>query len=73
MDAVDAAGAVLVDLLDGVLDTGLLKVLLLLLGSGVEGLLVEGVGEDPVLGDDLAESTAPSYGAARVQGSGPAA
>ena len=55
MDAIDAAGAVLVDLGDGVLDTGLLEVLLLLLCVCVEGLLVEGVGEDPVLGDDLAK------------------
>ena len=55
MDAVDAAGAVLVDLVDGVLDARLLEAGLLAGHVGVEGLLVEGVGEDPVLGDDLAE------------------
>src|SRR5699024_5857708 len=55
VDAVDAAGTVLVDLVDGVLDAGLLEIGLLLGSVGVEGLLVEGVGEDPVLGDDLAE------------------
>ena len=47
MDAVDAASAVLIDLTDGVLDAGLLEVCLLLSGVGVEGFLVEGVGEDP--------------------------
>ena len=57
MDAVDAAGAVLVDLVDGVFDTGLLEVFLLLCSTGIEGLLLEGIGEDPVLGDDLTQST----------------
>ena len=55
VDAVDAAGAILVDLPDGVLDAGLLEAGLLFCHVGVEGLFVEGVGEDPVLGDDLAQ------------------
>ena len=51
MDTIDAAGAVLVNLVDGILDTSLLEVCLLLLSSSIEGILVEGVGEDPVFGD----------------------
>ena len=55
MDAVNAAGAVLVDLIDGVFDTGLAEAFLLAGDVCVERLLVERVREDPVLGDDLAE------------------
>ena len=55
MDAVNAAGAVLVDLVDGVFDAGLAEAFLLAGDVCVERLLVERVREDPVLGDDLAE------------------
>ena len=55
MDAVNAAGAVLVDLVDGVFDAGLAEAFLLAGDVCVERLLVERVREDPVLGDDLTE------------------
>jgi len=67
MDAVHAAGAVLVDLVDGVLDTGSLEGGLLALHVSVKGILDEGVGEDPVLGDDLAQS-AGHHAAVAAQG-----
>ena len=55
MDAVDAADAILVDELDGILDAGFLEGRLL----GSDGLLglvrSERIREDPVLGDDLAQ------------------
>lgn len=55
MDAVDAAGAVLVDLVDGVFDAGLFEALLLAGCVRVKRLFVERVREYPVLRDDLAE------------------
>ena len=55
VDAIHAAGAILVDLVDGILDTGGLEAGLLAGDVRVERLLVERVREDPVLGDDLAE------------------
>ena len=55
VDAVHTAGAILVDQLDGVVQTGLAEVGLLLLGIRVKGGGIIGIGEDPVLGDDLAQ------------------
>ena len=73
MDAVDAADAILVDELDGILDAGFLEGRLL----GSDGLLGlvrgERIREDPVLGDDLAQVAghhAAIAGERHVDGSG---
>lgn len=55
MDAADIAGAVLVGQLDGIIQASLAEVLPLLSGGSVEGFGIVGIGEDSVLGDDLAE------------------
>ena len=55
VDAVDAAGAVFVDLVDGVFDTGLPEALLLARDVGVERLFVEGVRDCLLYTSDAAD------------------